>query len=218
MVRERNKLANAAIRRSLYSHLDPFSEIAEQYRSLRNNIGFAADGRAMKSIVVTSPSEGEGKSTSAVNLAICMAQRGDKVLLIDANARNPVLHNVFNVKMSVGLSNVLAQQLPYDEAIYETDIAGLSLLPSGPRLQHAAELLDTWKMSDLLEAYGKRFDRIIIDCPSVLGVSDTNAIAGKCDGVLMLVKSGKTTDAKAVEAKKSLEFAGANMLGVILNK
>ena len=218
MVRERNKLASASIRRSLYSFLDPFSEIAEQYRTLRNNIGFAADGRPMRSIVITSPSAKEGKSTSAVNLAVCMTQRGEKTLLIDANLRNPVLHKVFNVKLCTGLSNVLSGELKYEEAIYGTDIEGLSLLPSGPRLHNAAELLESQAMNDVLEASAKRFDRIIIDCPQVLGVSDTNAIAGKCDGVLMLVKSGKTSDAKAVDAKRSLDFAGANMLGVILNK
>ena len=218
MVRELNKSIKVNVRRSLYTFLDPYSEVAERYRLLRNNMSFAAEGRSLKSIVVTSPAAGEGKSTAAVNLAVSMTYRGDKVLLIDANIRKPLLHKVFHMKMSTGLTNVLDKQLSYDDAILETDVSGLYLLPSGPMLHHAAELLDSKSMDELLEYYAKTFDAIIIDCPQVLGVSETNAIAGKCDGVLMLVKSGKTKEAKALEAKRSLDFAGAKVLGVVLNK
>lgn len=218
MVRERKKASNSFVNRSLMAYINPHSTISEQYRSIRNNIQYAADGNKMRSLLVTSPSEGDGKSTATVNLAVCMAQRGDRVLIIDANFRNPIINKIFNVQTSPGLSNVLGQQLEIREAIYNTEVEGLDILPSGQRLYNSTELLDSQVMEDVMAFASEQYDMVLLDCPPVLGVSDTNALVSKCDGVLLLLKSGKTHKELALEAKRALLFAKANILGVILNK
>ncbi|MBD2872051.1 CpsD/CapB family tyrosine-protein kinase [Paenibacillus arenilitoris] len=218
MVRERKKAAKAFVGKSLLSNVNPYGPTAEQFRTIRNNIQYASKSKAIRSLLVTSPSEGEGKSTAAVNLAVCMAQRGDRVLVIDANFRNPMLHQIFGVQTSPGLSNVLGQQLEIREAIYNTEVEGLDILPSGQRFFNTTELLDSERMADVMDYASSHYDRVVLDCPPVLGTADTNALAGKCDGVILLLKSGKTQEGLAKEAKRSLLFAKANILGVILNK
>ncbi|WP_171056154.1 CpsD/CapB family tyrosine-protein kinase [Paenibacillus sinopodophylli] len=218
MVRERQKAPKSYVNRSLIASIHPHGDIAEQYRTIRNNIQYAANGKKIRSLLVTSSSEGEGKSTAAVNLAVCMAQRGDRVLIIDTNFRNPIINKIFNVQTSPGLSNVLGQQLEIREAIYNTEVEGLDILPSGQRMYNSTELLDSQIMVDVMEFASEHYDMVLLDCPPVLGISDTNTLVSKCEGVLLLVKSGKTQLALALEAKRALLFAKANILGVILNK
>lgn len=218
MVRERQKTAKSFVNRSLLSYNHPHGSISEQYRMIRNNIQYASNGKKINSLLVTSPSEGEGKSTAIVNLAICMAQRGDRVLIIDANFRNSSIHKIFNVQISPGLSNVLGQQLEIREAIYNTEVEGLDILPSGLRFHNSTELLGSQFMNTIMEFASANYDMILLDCPPVLGVSDTNALVDKCDGVILLLNSGKTQQNQAIEAKRALLFAKANILGVILNK
>ncbi|MDQ6423277.1 CpsD/CapB family tyrosine-protein kinase [Paenibacillus sp. LHD-117] len=218
MVREKAKIAKKVVSRSLMAYLNPGHKISEQFRSIRNNIQFASEGKAIRTIVVTSPAEGDGKSTAAVNLAISMAQRGEQVLLIDANFRSPMLHKLFNTQMSPGLSNLLANQLPFGEAAQQTEIECLDLITSGVLQTHSTDMLDSHRMKEILEAASSQYDRIVIDCPAVLAAPDTNALVNKCDGVVLLLRCGKTTHSKALEAKQSLAFAGANIVGAILNK
>lgn len=218
MVRERAIVARKIVNRSMVSYLNPSNKISEQYRTIRNNIRYASDSRSIRSLLVTSPAEGDGKSTAAVNLAISMAQRGERVLLIDANFRNPMLHKIFSTQISPGLSNVLAHQISFKEAPQGTDIEGLDLLTSGLPQANSTDLLDSHTMRELMEAAVQSYDRIVIDCPPVLTVPDTNALVNKCDGVVLLLRCGKTTHGKALEAKQSLSFAGANIIGAILNK
>ncbi|MDQ8735942.1 CpsD/CapB family tyrosine-protein kinase [Paenibacillus sp. LHD-38] len=218
MVRERQMVSKSYVNRSLLAYINPHGAISEQYRTIRNNIQYAANGQKIRSLLVTSPSEGDGKSTAAINLAVCMAQRGDRVLIIDANFRNPIINKIFNVQTSPGLSNVLGQQLEIREAIYNTEVEGLDILPSGQRLYNSTELLDSQVMVDVMAFASEQYEMVLLDCPPVLGVSDTNALVSKCDGVLLLLKSGKTHKELALEAKRALLFAKANILGVILNK
>ncbi|MHA6485285.1 CpsD/CapB family tyrosine-protein kinase [Paenibacillus sp. strain BS8-2] len=218
MVREKAKIARKVVQRSLMAHLHPGHRISEQYRSIRNNIQFASEGKPIRTIVITSPSDGDGKSTSAVNLAISMAQRGERVLLIDANFRSPMLHKIFGAPMSPGLSSVLSSQLPLGESVQATEIESLDLLTSGVHQTYSTDLLDSHRMKEVLEVASSQYDRVVIDCPAVLSAPDTNALVNKCDGVVLLLRSGKTTHAKAIEAKQALTFAGANIVGAILNK
>ncbi|WP_169086919.1 CpsD/CapB family tyrosine-protein kinase [Paenibacillus sp. PL91] len=218
MVRERQKASKTYVNRSLLAYINPHGSISEQYRTIRNNIHYASNGSKIQSLLVTSPSEGEGKSTTTVNLAVCMAQRGDRVLIIDANFRNPIINKIFQVQTSPGLSNVLGQQLEIREAIYNTEVEGLDILPSGQRLYNSTELLDSQLMIDVMQYASEQYDMVLLDCPPVLGVPDTNALVGKCDGVLLLLQSGKTQQEQAIEAKRALMFAKANILGVILNQ
>lgn len=219
MGRERQKKASKSyVNRSLLAYINPHGSISEQYRTIRNNIYYAANGSKVRSLLVTSPSEGEGKSTTTVNLAVCMAQRGDRVLIIDAHFRNPIINKIFNVQTSPGLSNVLGQQLEIRDAIYNTEVEGLDILPSGQRFHNSTELLDSQLMIDVMAFATEHYDMVLMDCPAVLGVSDTKALVSKCDGVLLIIKSGKTQQELALEAKRALQFAKANILGVILNK
>lgn len=218
MVRERAKIAKRVVNRSLIAYLNPSHRIAEQYRTIRNNIQYAAEGAPVRTLLVTSPEEGDGKSTAAINLAVSMAQRGERVLLIDVNFRNPVLHKIFNTQISPGLSSVLAQQLAFDEAVQESEVEGMDLLTSGLSQGNSADLLDSHRMKELIEKAVQHYDRIVFDCPPVLSAPDTNALVNKCDGVVLLLSCGKTTHGKALEAKQSLSFAGANIIGAILNK
>lgn len=218
MVREREKASKAVVSRSLSAYLNPAGEIAEQFRTIRNNIQYAASRKPVRSLLVTSPSEGEGKSTAAVNLAISMAKKGDRVLLVDANFRNPMLHKIFQAQMSPGLSNLLAGQLDFKSAVHATEIEGLYLLTSGQRQVNSTDLLDSREMAELLETAAASYDRVVLDCPPVLTAPDTNALVHQCDGVVLLFQCGKTTHGKALEAKQSLSFAGANIVGAILNK
>lgn len=218
LVRERKTIAKSIVNKSLLAYIDPQGSISEQYRTIRNNIQYASNGSKVRSLLVTSPSEGEGKTTAVVNLAVCLAQRGDRVLIIDSNFRNPALHQIFNVQTSPGLSNVLARQLEFREAVYNTEVEGLDIMPSGQRLYNSTELFDSQAMIDVMDAAASRYDMILLDCPPVLGAPETNALVSKCDGVILLVKSGKTQLELAKEAKRALLFAKANILGVILNK
>ncbi len=147
-----------------------------------------------------------------------MAQRGEKVLLIDINIRNPMLHKIFNSQTSPGLSNVLANQLSLVEAIQLTEVEGLELLTSGLRQQNTTDLLDSKVMKELIELAESRYDRVVMDCPPVLTAPDTNVLANKCDGVVLVLSSGKSTHVEALEAKQALAFAGANIIGALLNK
>jgi capsular exopolysaccharide synthesis family protein len=218
LVREKARVAKKIVHRSLIAYLNPAHKISEQYRTIRNNIQYASDGKTVRSLLVTSPAEGDGKTTAAVNLAVSMAQRGERILLIDANFRNPMLHKIFGSPISPGLSNALAHQLSFTEAVQETEVEGLDLLTSGHSHANAADILDSHMMKEIMESAGSRYDRIVIDCPAVLQAPDTNALVNKCDGVVLLLHCGKTTHSKAIEAKQSLTFAGANIIGAILNK
>lgn len=214
MGRKANKFM---VKSSLIAFLSPTSEVAEQYRTIRNNIRFVSGRDKVGSLVVTSPSGSEGKSVAAVNLAITMAQRGDRVLLIDANIRKPILHVVFNVQSSTGLMDVLANKIELSAATLKTDIDGLSMLPSGSILHNSMDLLGTKKMTAVLEQAAEHYDAIILDCSTVLGTPEASELASKCDGVILVVNSGKTQQEKALEARRALELVKANIVGVILN-
>lgn len=196
--------------------MNPQAPMASEFRVIRNNIEHAAGGKAIRTMMVTSPGQGEGKTTATINLGISMTQRGNKVLLIDANMKNPLVHEVFNIKVSPGLTNVLAGQTALHEAATATGIGNLAILPFGSMLYNSIEMIGSGAMDDLLLRAGRQYDHIIIDTASVLDVPDTNAIASKCDGVILIVRGGKTRGEQALQAKRSLEFSGkAKLIGVI---
>ena len=166
---------------------------------------------------MTSPNSGEGKSTTAANLAVSMAQQKENVLLIDANLRHPSTHFIFNIPNSIGLTDVLTGKASFEEAVIRTEIGKLKILPSG-RLQGNSELLTSYMMGELLQKVAGQYDTVLIDAPSVLGVAGINLLASQCDGVLLVIHKGKTNLEKAAEAKKILEFSNAKIAGVILNE
>lgn len=204
-------------KRNLVTFSNPDSIISEQFRTLRTNVQFSTEGK--KSIIlITSPSDNEGKSTTAANLAVSMAQQKEKVLLIDANLRDPAIHFVFKKENSVGLTDVLMGKILLEDAVIDTEIGSLSILTSGQMALHPAELLGSELLHILFKKALRDYDVVLVDSPPILEVTDTKLLANKSDGVIMVIGQGRTEVEKAAEAKKALEFAKANLFGVILNE
>jgi capsular exopolysaccharide synthesis family protein len=217
LVRNLSKQETASVKNMLVSYKYPESLISEQYRAIRTNLHFSSRGKKIHTLLITSPAFKDGKSVTLVNLAVSIANQKEKVLLIDANLKNPSLHNTFKLSNEEGLSNVLIGNIPLKEAIAKTDISTLDVLPSGPIPFNSSELIRSYEMNYLLDQAKDNYDMILIDAPPVLPVTDAKVLANLCDGVLLVMKCGKTNTTKAIEAKKVLELAGANILGVILN-
>lgn len=203
--------------RSLITHSNSKSPISEQYRTLRTNIQFSSLDEEMQTIMVTSPGPGEGKSTTISNLAVVMAQQGKRILLVDTDLRKPTAHHTFRQTNTRGLTNVLTRQMTVEEAIRETEIEHLSILPSGPVPPNPSELLGSKAMEQLIKNLTMEFDTILFDCPPILAVTDAQIMANVCQGVVLVVKSGGTEIEEAVQAKERLETVNAKLLGVVLN-
>lgn len=197
---------------------NPKSPKSEAYRTLRTNIDFSAIDKEIKTIMVTSAQAGEGKTTTAANLAVVYAQAEKNVLLLDADLRKPALHHAFLKSNRVGLTNLLAGQYRARDVIDDTHIDRLSVLMSGPVPPNPSEILASKRMSALLCDLKEQFDVIIIDTPPIIAVTDAQIVAAKCDGVLLVIDQGKVKREIARKAKARLEHVKANILGVILNR
>ncbi|KIL35377.1 capsular biosynthesis protein [Cohnella kolymensis] len=204
-------------KRHIIVHNNPKSPVSEAYRSLRTNIQFSSVDTRIQTIMVTSASPGEGKSTTAINLAATYAQAEHKVLLIDADLRKPSIHHTFLCSNRFGLTNWLTNSRPVSEVVVKTFVPNLYLLPSGAIAPNPSELLSSKKMSKLLEELKQEFDIIILDSPPVLAVTDAQIIASISDGVVMVADSGKVKIATAQKAKEKLEHVNAKILGVAIN-
>lgn len=201
----------------LISYHNPISHITEQYRLIRNNLHFSSVDREMKLIAVTSPEPSDGKSTTSANLAIVLAQQGKQVLLVDADLRKPSIHYSFNASNIDGLTNVLTKDISLEQAISKTPIPYLDLLTSGPIPPNPAELLGSKTMEVIMEELKELYDYIIFDTPPILLVTDSQIMASKCNGVILVVASSKTKKDRAMKAKELLEKANSHLLGVVVN-
>lgn len=193
------------------------SYISEQFRTIRTNFLTSRDSQNCHTLVITSPNREDGKSTIAANFAISMAQQGKKVLLIDTDFRNSVMHSSFKIENSIGLSNVLYGNVDLKDAIHETEIRGFDLLPSGQAPLSPAELLGSKTMEIIIKEAIGIYEVVIFDSPPVLDLADAKIIANQCDGLILVMRWGKTKNNEAVEAKKIIESAKAKLIGVILN-
>jgi polysaccharide biosynthesis transport protein len=193
------------------------SRAEEAFRTLRANLIFAARSNAIKTLVVTSPSPGEGKSTTVSNLAVSFARQGFRVLLIDADLRRPRLHEVFSVPRDPGFSSLLGGHCLLAESIRTTPVDGLYLMPSGARLHSPSELLSGELMRGVLAELRDRFDLLMLDTPPVLAAAETAMLAAEADAVLLVVRAGRTDRGAAEEAMQQLVFAGARIAGAVLN-
>jgi capsular exopolysaccharide synthesis family protein len=207
-----------ARKKNLLYYFNPESVIAEQYRIIRANINFSCNSQMIRTLLITSPSDGEGKSTTSANLAVSMAQQNERVLLIDANLRNPSVHSTFKVDNINGFTSVLNGIAPLDDAIYKTEIGRLDVLPSGPITTFPSEILASERLEELFAKALETYDYVLLDSPSILEVADTKILANKCDGVIIVLNPGKTKLKETIEAKKILEFANSQIAGVILNE
>ena len=203
---------------TLIANTDAKSPVSEAYRTIRTNIKFSnIAGRELKTIMMTSATPNEGKSTTISNLGVVMAQAGYKVVVCDCDFRNPTQHKIFKVH-NKGLSNCVATGSDVMEIIQQTAVPNLYVLTSGPVAPNPSELLASQNMVDILEELKQHFDYVLIDTPPIMPVTDAAVVSGKVDGTILVVASGAVSPAIAVEAKTRLEQAGAHLLGVVLNK
>lgn len=210
--------------RSLESRLvtgyDPRNPVSEAYRSLRTNITFARLERTPKTLVFTSPMPGDGKSTTSANLAITLAQQGLKVLLVDADLRRGVLNSVFHLEREPGLSNVLLEMTPFQNAVRTVriaDSATLDFLSSGILPPNPAELLGSDRMRALLERLEAEYDVIILDAPPLNVVTDAALLGTNADGVMLVARAGRSEKAALSYAVEQLRNVRADVLGAVLN-
>jgi capsular exopolysaccharide synthesis family protein len=215
--RKLKKTIQDLTQRSLITHINPKSPISEQYRTIRTNIQFASIDKEVKTLMVTSSGPGEGKSTTVANLAVVLAQQGKRVLLIDGDLRKPTVHYTFKVSNIYGITNVLTRQTTLKDTVVTTKIPKVDVLPSGPVPPNPSELIDSKSMNDLIEEAKTLYDYVLFDTPPIIAVTDSQLLAHRVDGVILVVSSGKTQIEGAVKAKELLENANAKILGTVLN-
>jgi capsular exopolysaccharide synthesis family protein len=196
----------------------PSSRIAEAFRLVRSNVKFLAVDRPLRSVMVTSATTGEGKSTTAANLAVAMAQDGRRVVLVDGDLRRPTVHKHFDLPNDTGLTNVIAAGASLADTLVTIPDSGLSVLPSGPIPPNPAELLDSGKFGDLLGDLARRYDMVVFDAPPVLGMADAAVLGAHADGVVMVIAAGEVEKSAVSRALQMLRQARANVLGAVLNK
>jgi capsular exopolysaccharide synthesis family protein len=199
-------------------YLDSNSSWAKAYSTIRRAILFGEPGAMAKTILVTSPTTTDGKSTLVSNLAIAMAQAGQRTLILDADFGNSTQQKIFEVNHhDVGLSTTLAGITTSGAAIQSTGVKGLELLPSGPDIPNPSEMLNSDRFVQLLEILSDRYDRVIIDSPAVVPITDARTLASICDMTILVVRVDKATRKKSRQARDGLLSAGARILGVVVN-
>jgi len=203
-----------------YSAKHPKSSVSEAFRSLRTSLMFSTPEGMPKTILITSPGPGDGKTTTAINLATVMAQNGSRVLLIDADLRKPRLHRDFGKPQSPGLTNRIAgTQSEGNEtaSIFSTDVEGLFVMPSGNQAPNPAELLSSERMTKIIAMNARAFDHVIIDTAPMLGLADSMVLSRLVDGVIVVASAGKTAKDSIKTSMRRLMQVRAPLLGVVLN-
>ena len=202
----------------LVSLLSPEHPASEAYRTLRTNVTFVnAEQRQLQLLVVTSPGPGEGKSTTAANLAITLAQQGSKTLLVDADLRRPLVHRAFNLVQEPGLTDVLVSNAALREAIRPNVVPKLDVLPAGALPPNPSELLGAGSMMNLLEQLRGMYDTVLFDSPPTLAVTDATVLGAAADGVILVVRAGETDEVAAQRALQQLKRVQAKIAGTVLN-
>jgi capsular exopolysaccharide synthesis family protein len=198
------------------SLLQPDSYVAEQFRSLRGRIDAIATQRPVRTLAVTSPLSGEGKTTAAINLAIVTSlSLGRRVLLIDCDLRKPKIHQALGLRPDAGLAEVLSDAVSLDSAIVKVEGMNLEVLAVRGKPANPSELLSGPRMRELIEEVARRYDRVILDTPAALGVPDAKAVAELCDGLIMVVRADVTPHEEIEAALEILDRR--RLLGLVLN-
>jgi capsular exopolysaccharide synthesis family protein len=204
--------------RRLIHALPPQSPISESYRGLRSSINFSTLDTPLATLAVTSAGAGEGKSTTAANLALSMAHDGRRVILVDADLHRPSLHRLLGIEQTPGLFEVLKGDCSLDEALRPVPGEDLLVLPSGEPAPNPAELLNTPAMEHLLRELTERTDLVVFDSPPCVLKTDARVLGAKLDGVLLVAEMGETRKAELRRARSLLDQAHIRILGVVFNK
>lgn len=210
--------ATTARKTELLDDAQPFA-YKEAYKALRTNFNFATLDGKIKTIVVTSSIPGEGKTTFSINLAITLAEAGKKVLLIDADLRNPSIHRYLRLRQQdlSGLSNLLSSNMEASDVLGHLERYGLDLLLSGTIPPNPVELLDSDRVKEIIDELADEYDYIICDTPPASVVTDASVLSKHCDGIIMVVGQGKTKEEVAHRALESLKQSGTKIIGAVLN-
>ena len=199
--------------------LDPLDLAAEAYRNLRMNLMFmSTEEDPIRSVLFTSAGPGEGKSTTAVNFSVMLAQQGQRVLLLDADLRRPALHRSLDLLREPGLTNLLVGDATVREAVRPSVLPNLDVLPSGPFPPNPSELLSSKAMRRLLEEFEGRYSQVIVDSPPVLAVTDAAVLAAHTDGAVLVLRSGETEQRSAERSVEQLRRLGVRVFGAVLNE
>lgn len=203
---------------NLIAHNDLKNPATEAYRVIRTSIQFAQAGKELKTLAVTSCMPNEGKSMTAANLAVVLTQAGKSVLLIDCDMRNPTVHKNFNLSNKVGLSSCISMGTALSDAVQKTSIEGLYALTGGVIPPNPSELLGSEQMKNVLQRAKEQYDYVLIDTPPVMPVTDALIVSRFVDGMILVIASAEIKVEMARDVKNQLVNAGANILGVVLNK
>jgi capsular exopolysaccharide synthesis family protein len=201
----------------LIVHTRPLSGIAEAARSVRTNLMFMNPDRPYRKLLVTSAAPSEGKTTVACSIAIALAQGGQRVCIVDCDLRRPRLHRIFGRRGETGVTNVLVGESTIDEVARPTDVDNLWSIPAGPIPPNPADMLHSERFRKFIQDLGDRFDRVIIDSPPVVVVTDSAILSTLVDGTVFVVRAFKTSKHLAAQGLRSLRDVDASLVGVVLN-
>jgi capsular exopolysaccharide synthesis family protein len=197
---------------------NPKDPAVEAYKMLRTNIQFSSLRRDIKTILVTSGIMGEGKSSTAANLAVVMAQNGKKTILIDCDQRKPSIHRVFKLSNTKGLSDLLIDKYEFKDVIQNVFIDNLHVITSGKLSPNPSELISSKNMQNFINMLKGEYEYIILDTPPVTVVTDAQILSRYVDGCVLVVSSEEGTKRVAVRSRELLSMVNARILGVVLNK
>ncbi|MFH1128319.1 MAG: CpsD/CapB family tyrosine-protein kinase [Candidatus Omnitrophota bacterium] len=212
------KTIDSKIDPRIVAFYEPESPVTEQYRTLRTNMLALDKAKPPKTIIITSSTHSEGKTITAINLAISMAHDMDKkrILLIDADLRRSKINSYLGVNAELGLADLLTNDTNLDDALFNIGIDNLTILPAGKRPKNPAELLSSLKMKRLLSLIKDKYDYMIFDTPPVISVTDASILGPQTDGVVMVIKAGHTQKGVIHHSQQLLKQAQAKLLGCIL--
>lgn len=215
----RTQSSNSNLSEKLITAVEPRHPVSEAYRSIRTNLRFSTIDSRLRTLIVTSSMASEGKSVTAANLAIVMAQLGLSVVLVDADTRKPTQHKLFHLSKQPGLSDaLLAEEIPPQQYLHEVDIPNLRILPSGMTPPNPAELLSSQRMRHLIETLHAEADVVILDTPPLLVVTDAAVLASYVRDVVLVVNAKRTQRSVMMRAVDALQKIDAHICGVIVNE
>lgn len=201
---------------NLITLTDPRSAASEAYRTLRTNLMFSSVEKPIRTLLVTSPMDGESKSETLANLAVTFAQSGHKTILVDADLRRATQHTIWGVENSGLTSMMLDDSTLANPPLVDTGVENLSLLPAGTDAPNPADLLSSTRMSDIIGVLKARANYVLFDSPPVLAATDATLLGIKLDGVLLVVKAGESRRDQTLSARERLEQVHVRIVGAVL--